>query len=92
MGQVLIGKRQPAKKAAQAAAMQSEIMLLSLLSAAQRDADNLARNMDFINDPMILEDLTHKLKAARTRFRYFLKQTRDAGLCARDFSQLAKHH
>ncbi len=75
-----------ARKTLEKAALQEESLLLAQLTQAKLDTENIARIIDFVKDPMVLEDLIYKLKAAQTRFRYFLQKARAAGICARDLA------
>ena len=85
--------RKPADRRAQKlmekSAVQEETLLLAQLANAKKNADNLARVIDFVNDPLILEDLIYKLKAAQTRFRYFLQKARAGGVSARAFALIS---
>ena len=63
--------------------------LISHLLRAKKDAENLALVINFVNDPLVLEDLIYKLKAAQTRFRYCLQQARSAGVRARNLELIS---
>ena len=78
-----------ARKMLQKNAVQAENALISQLLHAKKDAENIARVINFVNDPMVLEDLIYKLKAAQTRLRYFLQKARSAGVCARDLELIS---
>lgn len=77
------------QKMLQKNAAAEQAALISHLLRAKKDADNLALVINFINDPMVLEDLIYKLKAAQTRFRYCLQQARSAGICARNLELIS---
>lgn len=54
--------------------------LLQDIILSKQELDTTIKNIDFVNDDMLLEHYIFKLKAAGIRYRYLMNKARELGL------------
>lgn len=54
--------------------------LLYLIITAKHDMDNAMKNLNFVNDPLLIDHYTYRYKAAEIHYEYLMEEAKKLGV------------
>lgn len=54
--------------------------LLYLIIKAKHDMDNAMKNINFVNDPLLIDHYTYRYKAAEIHYEYLMEEAKKRGV------------
>lgn len=61
--------------------------LLNDILTARREMDTVIKNIDFVDDDMLLEHYIFKLKACELRYRYLITKAKENGISYQEYAE-----
>jgi len=54
--------------------------IIYLIIQTKKDMDNAMRNLNFVNDPLLIDHYTYRYKAAEMHYEYLMEEAKKSGI------------
>ncbi len=61
--------------------------LLYLIIKTKNDMDSAMQNIDFVNDPLLIDHYTYRYKAAQMHYEYLMEEAKKRGIQNKEYAE-----